>query len=728
MAIELWAGPECTVNRVGDRFHDQFSATSFANRLDNLDDLASLGIRKMRFPLIWERTEKSPGQHDWQWSDKALARLADLKVEPIVGLLHHGSGPAWTNLLDPAFPSLLAAYADAVAARYPHVRAWTPVNEPLTTARFSALYGMWYPHRADDASFVRALLNQIHATVLAMRAIRRHQPDAQLIQTEDLGFVTSSPKLQYQADFENLRRWLTFDLLSGRVGREHPMWQYLRTAGASEEELDALHADPCAPDILGINCYLTSERHLDERLWLYPSTCVGGNALHRYADVEAIRVNGALAGGFADRLRETSQRYGGAVALSEVHLGCSREDQLRWLQQAFSAACTVQDEGHDVRAVTCWASHGTFDWNSLVTRWDGHYEPGLWDVRSEPPRITALGRLARQLSSGAGAKHPVIPSAGWWQREERLTYGPVGTLQAVAVSGRPVLITGATGTLGQAFARICTRRGIPHHLLTRAEMDIADEASVANALARWQPWAVVNAAGFVRVDAAEVQTREQWRDNVLGPQTLARLCAKHGVQLAGFSSDLVFDGAQQAPYAESAAARPLNAYGRAKHESEHRMLQALPGALVIRTAAFFGPWDAHNFITGGLNALRRDEPWVAARDQVVSPTYVPDLVHAALDLLIDAESGVWHLANAGAVSWAGLASMAANAAGLDQGLVRAVHDDALHQQAPRPRFSALTSERGSIMPTLEDALQRYLQDVEDAAEPARTTPATEGLS
>ncbi|RZJ62593.1 MAG: glycosyl hydrolase family protein, partial [Acidovorax sp.] len=287
MAIELWAGPECTVNRVGDRFHDQFSATSFANRLDNLDDLASLGIRKMRFPLIWERTEKSPGQYDWQWSDKALARLADLKVEPIVGLLHHGSGPAWTNLLDPAFPSLLAAYADAVAARYPHVRAWTPVNEPLTTARFSALYGMWYPHRADDASFVRALLNQIHATVLAMRAIRRHQPDAQLIQTEDLGFVTSSPKLQYQADFENLRRWLTFDLLSGRVGREHPMWQYLRTAGASEEELDALHADPCAPDILGINCYLTSERHLDERLWLYPSTCVGGNALHRYADVEA---------------------------------------------------------------------------------------------------------------------------------------------------------------------------------------------------------------------------------------------------------------------------------------------------------------------------------------------------------------------------------------------------------------------------------------------------------
>lgn len=727
MAIELWAGPECTVNRVGDRFHDQLAATGFPQRLEAIDDLASLGIRKMRFPLVWERTEPTRGHYDWTWGDQGIARLAELDVEPIAGLLHHGSGPLWTNLLDPSFPELLAAYADAAAARYPQVLAWTPINEPLTTARFSALYGMWYPHHADDASFVRALLNQVRATVLAMRAIRRHQPAAQLIQTEDLGFATSSPKLQYQADFENQRRWLTFDLLCGRVGREHALWPYLRGAGASEEELDALQQAPCPPDILGINCYLTSDRHLDERLWLYPSRCVGGNAVHRYADVEAIRVNGALPGSFAGRLREASERYGGAVALSEVHLGCSREEQLRWLAQAWSAAATVRDEGHDVRAVTCWATHGAFDWNSLVTRWDGHYEPGLWDVRSSPPRATALASLARQLSSG-GARHPAAAGAGWWQREERLTYGPVGALQADSVSGRPLLIAGATGTLGKAFATVCAQRGLPHRLLSRAEMDIADESSVARALARWQPWAVVNAAGFVRVDAAELESAKQWRENVTGPHTLARVCAREGVQLVGFSSDLVFEGLQSLPYVESDRPQPLNAYGRGKQEAEHRMLDALPGALIVRTAAFFGPWDAHNFITTGLHALRCDRPWTAARDQVVSPTYVPDLVHATLDLLIDEERGVWHLANAGAVSWADLAVTAAGAAGLDARLIRAVDGAALDQRAQRPRFSALASERGCIMPPLEDALRRYLEEACVGVEPPVAASAAWGTA
>lgn len=715
MALELWAGPECTVNRVADRFHDQLAVTGLERRPQAIDELASLGIRRMRYPLLWERTEKSRGTFDWNWSDACLARLAERNVEPIVGLLHHGSGPAWTDLLDPAFPALFASYAEAVAARHPHLRAWTPINEPLTTARFSGLYGVWYPHRKDDASFVRALLNQVHATVLAMRAIRRHQPRAQLVQTEDQGFATSSPKLQYQADFENERRWLTFDFLSGRVGREHPLWAYLLAAGASEEELDALQEAPCPPDILGINHYVTSDRYLDERTWLYPARCLGGNGRHRYADVEAVRVGGqAPPGGFGARLRETSQRYGSAVALTEVHLSCTREEQLRWLSQAWSAAATAREEGHDVRAVTCWATHGAFDWDSLVTRWGGHYEPGLWDLRSPSPRPTALAGLASRLACGAAQDHPVASGAGWWQRHERLMYGAASESASATASapapGRPILIAGATGTLGKAFATVCTLRGIPHRLLCRAEMDIADEASVAAALARWRPWAVVNAAGFVRVDEAEREDARQWRENVTGPHVLARLCAREGVQLAGFSSDLVFDGARDRPYVESDAPGPLNAYGRGKHEAERLMLGALPDALILRTAAFFGPWDAHNFITLGLDRLRCRTPWTAVQDQVVSPTYVPDLVNTTLDLLIDAESGVWHLANVGAVSWAELAVMAAREAGLDTALVQPVAGASLGLPARRPSFSALASERGQAMPPLQDALRRYVQE------------------
>src|SRR5688572_10535360 len=250
-SLQLWAGPECTVNRLGDRYRDQLELTGFAHRLDDLDRLAELGFRRLRFPVLWERTAPlAEGHYDWQWSNQRLARLRDLQVEPIVGLMHHGSGPAYTNLLDPQFPRRLAEYARAVAERYPHVDAYTPVNEPVTTARFSALYGLWYPHRRDDRSFVRAVLHQMVGTVLAMREIRKVNPDAQLIQTDDLGYTTTPPRLRYQGDFENARRWLSFDLLTGRVTPSHPLWRYLIDNGAGRDELDQFVEQPCPPDVV----------------------------------------------------------------------------------------------------------------------------------------------------------------------------------------------------------------------------------------------------------------------------------------------------------------------------------------------------------------------------------------------------------------------------------------------------------------------------------------------
>lgn len=709
-AIELWAGPECTVNRVGDEYRDQLISTGFDKRLEDLDRLATLGIRRLRFPMLWERTETgAPGSYDWRWCDARVERMRELGMAPIAGLLHHGSGPRHTNLLDPAFPEALATYARAVAQRYPHIDAYTPVNEPLTTARFSALYGLWYPHARDDKSFVCALLNQLRATVLAMRAIREVNPRAQLVQTEDLGHVESSLRLRYQAEFENLRRWLSFDLLAGRVDAQHPLRAYLRNHGASEQELQAFVDEPCTPDILGVNFYVTSERFLDERVWLYPPELRGGNGRDRYADVELARVHGRHIGGFDARLREASERYGLPVAITEVHLGCSRDEQMRWLHQAWQAARNVRDEGHDVRAVTAWAAFGTCDWDSLLTRSTGHYESGLWDVSSGSPRPTAMAELARQLAEGEAPDNPVLQGPGWWQRELRLHYPAHGELESLPVAGSPVLITGAKGTLGQAFARFCELRGLPYRLLSRAEMDIAVPGSVAAALERWQPWAVINTAGFVRVDDAEHEAR-QWRDNVTGPAVLAKECARLGIRLVSFSSDMVFDGAKSSPYVESDVPAPLNGYGRAKLEAERQILEHEPGALVIRTAAFFGPWDRHNFVTLALESLRRGERWRAAEDQCVSPTYVPDLVQTSLDLLIDGEHGLWHLANRGAVSWARLARMAAEAAGLDGRLIHGLATVELGHVAPRPRYSALGSERALLMPSLEDALGRYLGD------------------
>jgi dTDP-4-dehydrorhamnose reductase len=220
---------------------------------------------------------------------------------------------------------------------------------------------------------------------------------------------------------------------------------------------------------------------------------------------------------------------------------------------------------------------------------------------------------------------------------------------------------------------------------------------------------VINTAGYVRVDEAENDLERCMRENAIGPAILAAACARHGVHLTTFSSDLVFDGGQDQPYVESSAVAPLNVYGRSKAEAELRVLDKHPGTLVVRTSAFFGPWDKHNFVTLALQALERGDSFTAANDMTVSPTYVPDLVHACLDLAIDGESGVWHLANVGSVSWAELALKAAEAAGIDASRLEAKPAAACGFTAERPRYTAMSSERGILLPALDNALSRYLE-------------------
>ncbi len=734
-SLELWAGIECTVNRVGDRRFDQVKRTGHDTRIEDLDRFAELGIAAIRYPVLWERTAPDGLESaNWSWSDERLARLRSLGVRPIVGLVHHGSGPFSTNLLAPSFPQGLARFAQAVAERYPWVESYTPVNEPLTTARFSGLYGHWYPHARNNLAFATALLTECRAVVLAMQAIRTVRSDAQLVQTEDAARIFSTPYLAYQAEWENERRWLSFDLLCGRVNREHPMWGFLCSAGIYEDALKWFLDNACPPDIIGLNYYLTSERFLDEHLRRYPQHLHGGNGRDKYADVEAVRVRAEGLYGPYHLLREAWERYRLPVAFTEVHNGCTREEQLRWLNELWSAAERLRSEGADVRAVTAWSLLGAYDWDSLVTEMRGHYESGVFDLRAPEPRATALASLMRELASGRGPGHPALGSPGWWHRPVRLCHGFSVSEGGASIrnprhrkseqwrtSAQPVLITGATGTLGRAFALICEQRGLAYRLATRAEMDIASMDEVRAAFARCKPWAVINTAGFVRVDDAEREQDACYRENTTGPTGLAAICAEQDARLVTFSSDLVFDGALDRAYVESDSVAPLCVYGRSKAEAEEQALAALPAALVVRTSAFFGPWDDYNFVTTTVRALAEGKAVYTTADCTVSPTYVPDLVNASLDLLVDGERGIWHLANDGATTWVELGRRVAELAGLDPNLIVARPISEMGWTAKRPTYSVLGSERAALLPTLEDALRRYVDEADVMRELRRGT-------
>ena len=457
---EVWAGVECTVNRVGDRFSDQLERGGHAAREGDLDRLAALGVTAVRYPVLWERTaDVDAANANWHWADHRLARLRELGLAPILGLVHHGSGPEGTSLVDPRFPERLARYAAAVAERYPWIERWTPVNEPLTTARFAGLYGHWYPHGRDDRTFALALVNQVLGVREAMRAVRRVNPAAQLVQTEDLGKTHGTPALALQVWFDNERRWITYDLLTGRLAPGAPMWDFLVGAGIDARVLHGLRDDPCPPDVVGLNYYITSERFIDERLGRYPARAHGGNAWARYADVEAVRVRARGCDGPAVLLAEAWERFGRPIAITEAHLGCTREQQLRWLRQVWEAACRVRAAGADVRAVTAWSAFGAHDWASLLTREDGAYEPGLFDTRGPAPRPTQ--------HHGAAA-----PAGGW---PARPGHGQPGR----HVRGRP----GAGGDRRDRIGRACAGSRLLLHYSGICER-------VAN---RGFPWAVTPA-------------------------------------------------------------------------------------------------------------------------------------------------------------------------------------------------------------------------------------------
>ena len=256
--IALWGGLECTINRVRDNYFSQLDRRGHAARMQDFERFASLGVRALRYPVLWERTARAGlARADWTWPDERLPALRELGVTPIVGLLHQGSGPRHTSLVDPAFAGRLASFAGAVAARYPWVEYYAPVNEPLTTARFSGLAGVWYPHGRDDRVFVQALLNQCRAVVLPMRAIRQINLDAKLVQTDDLSKTYATRQLAQLSNFFNERRWLSWDLLCGRVDAGHPLWDYLAGTGVEVDEPHWYRDNACPPDIVGVNYYAT---------------------------------------------------------------------------------------------------------------------------------------------------------------------------------------------------------------------------------------------------------------------------------------------------------------------------------------------------------------------------------------------------------------------------------------------------------------------------------------
>ncbi len=273
------------------------------------------------------------------------------------------------------------------------------------------------------------------------------------------------------------------------------------------------------------------------------------------------------------------------------------------------------------------------------------------------------------------------------------------------------LVTGAAGQLGSTFVQRLSRDGAEVVALTRAQLDLADDAQVHAAIARERPGVILNCAAYNAVDGAEDDAPGALAVNAFGVHSLARAAAENGARLVHYSTDFVFDGFADRPYTETDPANPRSVYGQSKLVGEWLAMTA-PDALVLRVESLFGGPAARSSIDRIAAALRAGEAPRVFVDRVVTPSFVDDVVEATLQLLArDAAPGVYHCVNTGETTWYGLGEAIARTLGAEP-MLTPVKVSEVPMRAPRPQYCALSNAKleaaGVRMPRWEDAMARYL--------------------
>jgi dTDP-4-dehydrorhamnose reductase len=271
-----------------------------------------------------------------------------------------------------------------------------------------------------------------------------------------------------------------------------------------------------------------------------------------------------------------------------------------------------------------------------------------------------------------------------------------------------LLVTGAAGMLGRDVVAAAGEAGHEAVALARADLDITDAAAVRAAVLAARPDAVINCAAWTDVDGAEEHEEEATRINGAAAGSVASAAASVGASVVQVSSDYVFDGSKGAPYVETDQTAPLSVYGRSKLAGEEAIRAANKRHFVVRSAWLFGTGGG-NFVETMLRLAADHGEVLVVRDQVGSPTYTWHLAYGIVRLIEGVEYGIHHMAAAGACSWYEFAREIFDQAKVECKVMSAT-TDMLGRPAPRPAYSALTSQREHAieLPSWQDGLAAYL--------------------
>ena len=378
-------GFECSAPLIsGGRRVDELVKTGHWQRYAEDFALAvDFGIRYARLavPFHVVALTDNPAEFDWRWTDDALAAARDVGLEPVLDLFHSGMPDDIRAVADPRLVRRFETYARSVAERYPWIRYYTPVNEPLILAIFSGALGLWNERKRDERALVAALDSAVACAVRGMEVIRERRSDALFIQSDTCeGYMAADAALEPRAAFLNERRFVAFDLTYGR--RPSPsVVDWLSANGMGEERLAwfAEHGSS-ASCITGNDYYRGSE-------WLVTGP-------------RSVRRAGRRRRGYAALAAEYHARYGLPFMLSETNIGGALAP--RWLAEVWNDAMSLRASGAPIRGFTWYGFVDHVDWDSALVLDRGRVNKcGLVGLDRQPHRVGLMySQLARAALSG----------------------------------------------------------------------------------------------------------------------------------------------------------------------------------------------------------------------------------------------------------------------------------------------------------------------------------------
>lgn len=283
-----------------------------------------------------------------------------------------------------------------------------------------------------------------------------------------------------------------------------------------------------------------------------------------------------------------------------------------------------------------------------------------------------------------------------------------------------VLVTGASGQVGRALLATAPK-DVQAVGFTRAELDIGNAAQVSELVRKHAPDAIVNAAAYTAVDRAETEQDAARSGNETGPRNIALAAREAGAgstrtRLLHFSTDFVFDGNSSTPYTPDAPTNPLSVYGRTKLAGERAVLEAMPDAIVVRTAWVYAA-QGKNFVLTMLRLMKEKGAVNVVADQVGTPTSATSLARAAWHLLgTPGVRGIHHWTDGGVASWYDFAvaiAEEAHAIGLLEQLpkVSAIRTIDFPTPARRPSYSVLDKSAEKSLGLVPDHWRQSLRAV-----------------